>query len=213
MRATPEDFPSQSWPEGPNRDALRTRLLEQRIVMLGGPLDSVEAGVLMSQLLLLTSRDDRSEIRLYVNSPGGEAQEFFGIYDTMQNLAAPVVTICMSQAKGTAALVLAAGRPGKRLAFRHSSILLRLPEPRVEGSVDVETQVQEARRQKGSLIAIVARHTGLSEENVDDLERGLLLDAEEAKAHGVVDAVIDPGHPYFVPFSPPPRPGGNGGSS
>jgi ATP-dependent Clp protease protease subunit len=212
MRIQSEHGPVTAGPEGADRDALRQRLLEQRIVLLGGPLDDTSSGDLIAEMLLLSSADPRSEIRLYINSAGGTAGAFLALYDTMNALAAPVVTVCMSQAKGTAALLLAAGRPGKRLSFRHATILMKLPDERLEGFDDIEAQVEEVRRRRRSLVDIAARHTGADNDQVGiELERGMLLTAEEAKQYGIVDAVIDPGHPYFVRFPVPPQPGGNGG--
>lgn len=201
-----------SWPQDEDAEALGQRLLEQRILLLGGPLDDEGTADLISQMLLLSSVDPRSEIRLYINSAGGSAGAFLSVYDTMQTLSAPVATICMSQAKGTATLLLAAGGDGKRLAFPHASILMKLPEERLEGFGDIEAQVEEARRQRRSLIDIAVRHTGAEQERVTtELERGVLLTAEEAKAYGIIDAVIDRGHPYFVRFPLLPQPGNNGG--
>lgn len=210
MSAGSEHGPLMSWPKGEDTDALRQRLLDQRILLLGGPLDDAAAGDLVSEMLLLSSADPRSEIRLYVNSAGGPAGAFLAVYDTMQ-MAAPVATICMSQAKGTAALLLAAGAVGKRLAFRHSLILMKLPEEHLEGFDNIEAQVGEARRRRRSLIDIAVRHTRADQEQVaTELERGVLLMAEEAKEHGIIDAVIGHGHPYFVRLPLPPHPGGNG---
>ena len=201
-----------SWPKDEDTDALGQRLLAQRILLLGGPLDGAATADLISGMLLLSSADPRSEIRLYINSPGGDAAGFLAVYDTMQTLSAPVATICMSQAKSTAALLLAAGGDRKRLAFPHASVLMKLPDERLEGFGDIEAQVEEARQQRRSLIDIAVRHTGAEQERVaTELERGVLLTAEEAKAYGIIDAVIDRGHPYFVRFPLPPQPGGNGG--
>jgi ATP-dependent Clp protease protease subunit len=203
--------PLMSWPIGEGSDALRQRLLEQRIVLLGGSLDDEPASELISQLLLLSSADPRTEIRLYINSSGGPTGAFLAIYDTMQSLGAPVATICMSQSKGTAALLLATGAVGKRLAFQNSLVLIKAPQERLEGLDNIEAQVEVARRRKQSLLEIAARHTGVDAERLAiDLDRGVLLRAEEAKQYGIIDAVIDPGHPYFVRFPLPPPPSGNG---
>ncbi|MGH2694877.1 MAG: ATP-dependent Clp protease proteolytic subunit, partial [Actinomycetota bacterium] len=127
-------------------------------------------------------------------------------------LSAPVATICMSQAKGTAALLLAAGAIGKRLAFENILILIKFPEEHLEGLDNIEAQVGEARRRKRSLVEIAVRHTGADQERiVAELERGVLLTPQEAKEHGIIDAVIDPGHPYFARFPLSPPPSGNGG--
>lgn len=201
-----------SWPKDEGSNALRQRLLEQRILLLGGSLDDEAASDLISEMLLLSSSDPRSEIRLYVNSAGGPAGAFLAVYDSMQTLSAPVATICMSQAKGTAALLLAAGAVEKRLAYENIVVLLKFPDERLEGLDNIEAQVREARRRKRSLIDIAVRHTGADEERiVAELERGVLLTAQEAKEYGIIDAVIDPGHPYFARFPLPPKPSGNGG--
>ena len=200
-----------SWPKGELNHALRQRLLEQRILLLGGSLDDEVASELISEMLLLSSADPRAEIRLYINSPGGSAGAFLAIYDSMQSLSAPVPTICMSQSKGTAALLLAAGAPGKRLAFKNALILVTFPEERLEGFDNIEAQLEGARRRKQAVMKVALRHTGVDEERLaTDLDRGLLLKAEEAKQYGIIDAVIDPGHPYFVRFPLPPLPGRNG---
>jgi ATP-dependent Clp protease, protease subunit len=213
MRLKSGEGPSMSWPPGEERGALRQRLLEQRILLLGGPLDDEAAADLISGLLLLSSADPRAEIRLYINSEGGPAAAFLGVYDTMQVLSAPVVTICMSQSKGTAAMLLGAGTVGRRLAFQNALILPKFPEERLEVGENIEAQLQEARRKKQSLREIVVRHTRMNEERVaSELDRGLLLTAEEATDHGIIDAVIEPGHPYFVRFPLGPPPGGNGGN-
>lgn len=212
MRGAPEHLPPTSSPGGAGADALRERLLQQRIVLIAGPLTAERAGDLIGELLLLSSQDPVVEIRLYVNSGGGDGGAFLGCYDAVQTLSAPVATICVSQAKGTAALLVAAGTPGKRLAFRHSSTVLGLPRPHLDEGIDVDAQLEHARSEKQLLIDIAARHTGRSTEDVAaDLERGLLLSAEEAKAYGLLDDVIDPSHPYFARFPLPRAPGGNGG--
>jgi ATP-dependent Clp protease protease subunit len=206
-----EHEPLMSWPKGDDSNALRQRLLEHRIVLLGGSLDDDAASELISELLLLSSADPRAEIRLYINSSGGFAGPFLAVYDTVQSLAAPVATICMSQAKGTAALLLAAGAVGKRLAFQNSLVLIKSPDEHLDGLDNIEAQVEEARRRKQSLIEIAVRHTDLNAERITgDLDRGVLLSAKEAKEYGIIDAVIDPGHPYFVRFPLPPPPSGNG---
>jgi ATP-dependent Clp protease protease subunit len=204
--------PLMSGPQGEAGDSLRQRLLDQRVLLLSGPLTDEVATELVGGMLLLGSADPGAEIRLYINSPGGSAGAFLTVYDTMGSLAAPVATVCMSQAKETAALLLAAGAPGKKLAFRNALVLIKFPEERLEGFDNVEAQVEEVRRRKRSLIEIGVRHTGAAEERLaTDLDRGELLTAEEAKDYGVIDAVIDPGHPYFVRFPLPPQPSGNGG--
>lgn len=206
-----EHEPLMSWPKGEDSNALRQRLLEQRIVLLGGSLDDDAASELISELLLLSSADPRAEIRLYINSSGGPAGAFLAVYDTVQSLAAPLATICMSQAKGTAALLLAAGAVGKRLASPNGLLLIKSPEERLDGLDNIEAQVEAARRRKQTLMEIAVRHTEVDAERITrDFDRGVLLSAEEAKEYGIIDAVIDPGHPYFVRFPLPPPPSGNG---
>lgn len=206
-----EHEPLMSWPKGEDSNALRQRLFEQRIVLLGGSLDDDAASELISELLLLSSADPRAEIRLYINSSGGPAGAFLAVYDTVQSLAAPLATICMSQAKGTAALLLAAGAVGKRLASPNGLLLIKSPEERLDGLDNIEAQVEAARRRKQTLMEIAVRHTEVDAERITrDFDRGVLLSAEEAKEYGIIDAVIDPGHPYFVRFPLPPPPSGNG---
>lgn len=206
-----EHEPLMSWPKGEDGNALRQRLLDQRIVLLGGSLDDDAASELISELLLLSSADPRAEIRVYINSSGGPAGAFLAVYDTVQSLGAPVATICMSQAKGTAALLVAAGAVGKRLAFQNSLLLIKSPDERLDGLDNIEAQAEAARRRKQSLMEIAVRHTAVDGERITtDLDRGVLLTAEEAKEYGIIDAVIDRGHPYFVRFPLPPAPSGNG---
>src|SRR4030088_213127 len=142
-----------------------SRLLKERIVFLGTPIDDTVANLIMAQLLHLESEDPDKDINLYVNSPGGEITGLFAIYDTMQYIKPDIMTICMGQAASAAAVLLAAGTPGKRLALPHARILLHQPWGSGAGqAADIEIQAKEILRMRDLLNQILARHTGQSVE-------------------------------------------------
>jgi ATP-dependent Clp protease protease subunit len=169
-----------------------SRLLQQRIIFLGTPVNDEIANVIMAQLLHLESEDPEKDIALYINSPGGSITALFAIYDTMEFIKPDVQTICMGQAASAAAVLLAAGTPGKRLALPHSRVLLHQPSGGAEGqSVDIEIQAREILRMRDLLNEILAEKTGQSVEQIDkDTDRDFILDAEGAKAYGIVDDII-----------------------
>ena len=169
-----------------------SRLLQQRIIFLGTPVNDEIANVVMAQLLHLESEDPDKDIALYINSPGGSITALFAIYDTMEYIKNDVQTICMGQAASAAAVLLAAGTPGKRFALPHSRILLHQPSGGAEGqSVDIEIQAKEILRMRDLLNEILAEKTGKTPEQVDaDTDRDFILDAEAAKAYGLVDEII-----------------------
>jgi ATP-dependent Clp protease protease subunit len=169
-----------------------SRLLSERIVFLGTPIDDAVGNLIMAQLLHLESEDPEKDISLYINSPGGDITSLFAIYDTMQYIKPDVSTIVMGQAASAAAVLLLAGTKGKRYALPYSRVLLHQPHGGAEGqAVDIEIQAKEILRYRRLLEEIVARHTGQSIEKVSaDTDRDYILTAEEAVAYGVVDEVI-----------------------
>ena len=170
-----------------------SRLLNERIVFLGTPLDDTVANLVMAQLLHLESEDPERDITLYINSPGGSVTSLLAVYDTMQYIKPDVVTICMGQAASAAAVLLAAGTKGKRFVLPHSRILIHQPSGGAEGqSVDIEIQAREILRMRRMLDEILATHTGQPVEKVSrDTDRDFIMTAEEAKAYGLIDDIIE----------------------
>ncbi len=169
-----------------------SRLLKERIVFLGTPIDDAVGNLIMAQLLHLESEDPEKDINLYINSPGGDITALFAIYDTMQYIKPDVSTIVMGQAASAAAVLLLAGTKGKRFALPHSRVLLHQPHGGAQGqAVDIEIQAKEILRYRKLLDELIAKHTGQSIEKVSkDTDRDYILTAEEAVAYGVVDEVI-----------------------
>ena len=169
-----------------------SRLLKDRIVFLGTPIDDQVANLIMAQLLHLESDDPDKDINLYINSPGGDITSLFAIYDTMQYIKPDVSTICMGQAASAAAVLVLAGTKGKRYALPHSRILLHQPHGGAQGqAVDIEIQAKEITRYRKLLEELIAEHTGQPLEKVSkDTDRDYILTADEAVAYGVVDEVI-----------------------
>ena len=169
-----------------------SRLLKERIVFLGTPIDDAVGNLIMAQLLHLESEDPDKDINLYVNSPGGDITSLFAIYDTMQYIKPDVSTICMGQAASAAAVLVLAGTKGKRYALPHSRILLHQPHGGAQGqAVDIEIQAKEITRYRKLLEELIAEHTGQTLEKVaKDTDRDYILTADEAVAYGVVDEVI-----------------------
>ena len=172
---------------------LYSRLLKENIVFLGTPIDDTVANLICAQLLHLESENPDRDISLYINSPGGDINSLFAIYDTMQYIKPDLTTICFGQAASAAAVLLAAGTKGKRLALPHSRILIHQPYAGAEGQVsDIELASREIQRLKTQLEEVLARHTGQSAEKVhDDTDRDFVMTAEEARDYGVIDEVID----------------------
>jgi len=169
-----------------------SRLLKERIVFLGTPIDDAVGNLIMAQLLHLESEDPDKDINLYINSPGGDITSLFAIYDTMQYIKPDVSTICMGQAASAAAVLVLAGTKGKRYALPHSRILLHQPHGGASGqAVDIEIQAKEITRYRKLLEELIAEHTGQTLEKVSkDTDRDYILTAEEAVEYGVVDEVI-----------------------
>ena len=170
-----------------------SRLLKERIIFLGTPIDDGVANVVMAQLLHLESEDPDRDISLYINSPGGSITALTAIYDTMQFVRPDISTTCMGQAASAAAVLLAAGTKGKRYALPNARILIHQPSGGGEGqSSDIEIQAREILRMRSMLDQILALHTGQTEEQVRrDTERDKILTAQEAKDYGLVDEVIN----------------------
>lgn len=172
---------------------LYSRLLKENIVFLGTPIDDTVANLICAQLLHLESENPDRDISLYINSPGGDINSLFAIYDTMQYIKPDLTTICFGQAASAAAVLLAAGTKGKRLALPHSRILIHQPYAGAEGQVsDIELASREIQRLKTQLEEVIARHTGQSAEKVhDDTDRDFVMTAAEARDYGIIDEVID----------------------
>jgi len=172
---------------------LYSRLLKENIVFLGTPIDDTVANLICAQLLHLESENPDRDISLYINSPGGDINSLFAIYDTMQYIKPDLTTICFGQAASAAAVLLAAGTKGKRLALPHSRILIHQPYAGAEGQVsDIELASREIQRLKTQLEEVLARHTGQSAEKVhDDTDRDFVMTADEARDYGIIDEVID----------------------
>jgi ATP-dependent Clp protease protease subunit len=168
------------------------KLFEERIIFLGVQIDDASANDVMAQLLCLEGADPDRDIIMYINSPGGSFTALTAIYDTMMFVRPDVQTYCMGQAASAAAVLLAAGTPGKRFALEHSRILIHQPSGEGQGQVtDLEIQANEILRMRKLLERVLARHTGQTEDKVRaDIERDTILTAPEAKEYGIVDEVI-----------------------
>jgi ATP-dependent Clp protease, protease subunit len=188
-----------------------SRLLKDRIVVLGTEVDDTVANLVTAQLVHLDAEAPGKDINLYINSPGGSGTAMLGIYDTMQYVTSDVSTICVGQAASAAAVLLASGAPGKRFALRHARVLLHQPHGELGGqAADLEIHAREILRQRRLVEEILARHTGQPLERVArDTDRDFILTPEQAKAYGVVDDVLDR-RPTLGTFSPEETPSGNG---
>lgn len=171
-----------------------SRLLKDRIVFLGGPIDDDVANLVIAQLLFLESEDPDKDINLYVNSPGGVVQAGLAIYDTMQHVRPFVATICVGLAASVAAVVLAGGAKGKRFALPYSQILIHQPWGGAQGTTaDIDIQARQFIKLRGLVNEILARHTGQPIERLErDTDRDLWMDVQAAKEYGLIDEVIKP---------------------
>jgi len=169
-----------------------SRLLKDRIVFIGDPIHDVTANLAIAQMLFLLAEDPEKDISLYINSPGGSVTAGLAIYDTMQFLKCDVSTICIGQAASMAALILAAGTPGKRFALPNSRILLHQPMGGARGQAsEVDIQAKEILRIREVLNAILVKHTGKDAGIISrDTDRDFFMTAEEAKGYGIIDSVI-----------------------
>jgi ATP-dependent Clp protease, protease subunit len=169
------------------------KMFEDRIIFLGVQVDDASANDVMAQLLTLESADPDRDILMYINSPGGSFTAMTAIYDTMQYVRPDISTVCLGQAASAAAVLLAGGTPGKRMALPHSRIIIH--QPATEGGYgqgsDIEIQAREIMRMRDLLDQIIARHTGQSVERISkDTDRDFVLSAEQAKEYGIIDEVI-----------------------
>ena len=172
---------------------LYSRLLKENIIFIGTPIDDTIANLVCAQLLHLESENPDRDISLYINSPGGDINALFAIYDTMQYIKPDLTTICFGQAASAAAVLLAAGAPGKRLALPHSRVLIHQPYAGAQGQVsDIELASREIQRLKVQLEEILANHTGQDVEKIHaDTDRDFVMTAQEAMEYGIINDVID----------------------
>ncbi|PJA86586.1 MAG: ATP-dependent Clp protease proteolytic subunit [Candidatus Moranbacteria bacterium CG_4_9_14_3_um_filter_42_9] len=169
-----------------------SRLLKDRIIFLGGPIDDIAANSVIAQLLFLDSQNNKEDIKLYINSPGGQVTSALAIYDTMQYVKADVATICIGMAASGAALLLAAGAKNKRMVLPNSEVLIHQVMGGAQGqATDIDIHAKHILNVKNRLNEILAKHTGKTVEKVEkDAERDYFMSAEEAKAYGIVDKII-----------------------
>ena len=170
-----------------------SRLLRDRIIFIGAPIDDVFANLIIAQLLFLEAEDPQKDINLYVNTPGGMVTSGLAIYDTMQYVRPDVSTICLGQAASMGALLLAAGAKGKRFALPNSRILIHQPMGGFQGqATDVEIQAKEILRMRERLNGILSRHSGQAMDRIrQDTERDYYMSGEEGQEYGIVDQVIE----------------------
>jgi ATP-dependent Clp protease, protease subunit len=171
---------------------LYSRLLKDNIIFLGTPIDDTIANLVCAQLLHLESENPDKDISIYVNSPGGDITALFAIYDTMRFIKNDIATICFGQAASAAAVLLAAGTKGKRLALTHARVLLHQPYAQAGGqAADIELAAKEILRLRRLLEDILAEHTGQPTEKIHkDTDRDFVMSADEAKEYGIIDDVI-----------------------
>jgi ATP-dependent Clp protease protease subunit len=180
-----------------------SKLFEDRIIFLGVQIDDASADDVMAQLLVLESQDPDRDITLYINSPGGSQTALTAMYDTMQYIKPHIQTVCLGQAASAAAVLLAAGSPGKRLALPNARVMIH--QPRIEGGAraqasDIEIYAEEILRMRDWLEQTLAHHTGQTAEKVrEDIERDTFLSAEQAKEYGIVDQVLQSRKGEVVP--------------
>lgn len=172
-----------------------SRLLEERIVFLAGPVTDLNANLVIAQMLYLVSKDPKKDIKLYINSPGGSVTAGLAIYDTMQYIKCPVSTICIGLTASMAAIILAAGTKGKRFALPNAEILLHQVAGGAQGqATEIEITAKQIIKIKASINQILSKHTGQPIERVEkDTDRDFYLTAQEAKDYGLIDEVIDGG--------------------
>ncbi|MDP1760029.1 MAG: ATP-dependent Clp protease proteolytic subunit [Candidatus Woesebacteria bacterium] len=169
-----------------------SRLLEERIIFLAGPVTDMNANIVIAQMLYLASKDSKRDIKLYINSPGGSVTAGLAIYDTMQYLKCPVSTICIGLTASMAAVILAAGTKGKRFSLPNAEILLHQVAGGMQGqAADIEITAKQIMKMKEKLNQILSSHTGQPLNKVEkDTDRDFYLTAEEAKKYGLIDEVI-----------------------
>ena len=179
-------------PRGERGFDIFSRLLRERIIFLGVPIDDNVANVIVAQLLLLDSEDPEKDIMLYINTPGGSVTSGLAIYDTIQHVRSQVSTICLGQASSMGAFLLCSGAKGKRLSLPHSRILIHQPLGGAQGqATDIEIQAKEILRIKKQLNELMAKHTGQSVKQLEkDTDRDFIMTPEDAKEYGIIDQVI-----------------------
>jgi ATP-dependent Clp protease protease subunit len=170
-----------------------SRLLKDRIIFIGSPIDDVISNLVIAQLLFLEAEEPAQDIYLYINSPGGIVTSGLAVYDTMQYIKPDVSTICIGQAASMGALLLAAGTDGKRFALPHARIMLHQPAGGFQGQAsDIDIQAREILRVKETLDIILSKHTGKDVDTIKrDTDRDFFMTGEEAKSYGVIDEVIE----------------------
>lgn len=170
-----------------------SRLLEDRIIFLAGPITDTVANLVIAQILFLASKDPKKEIKIYINSPGGSVTAGLAIYDTMQYVDCPVSTVCVGLAGSMAAVLLAAGEKGKRFALPNSEILLHQVAGGATGeAIEIEITAKQIMKLKDRLNRILAKHTGQKLRKIEkDTDRDFYLSAHEAKEYGIIDEVIE----------------------
>lgn len=179
-------------PTGERGYDIYSRLLKDRVIFLGEPIDDAVANTLIAQLLFLDAENSKEDIKLYINSPGGSVTSAMALYDTMQHVKANVSTICIGQAASAAAVLLACGAKGKRFSLPNARVLIHQVMGGAEGQQkDVEIQAQEMKRIKNQINKILASHTGQPVAKIEkDTDRDYFMTSEEAKKYGIIDKII-----------------------
>ncbi len=170
-----------------------SRLLKDRIVFIGGPIDDYVANLIIAQILFLQMENKNQDINLYINSPGGSVTAGLAIYDTMQFVQCDVATYCIGQASSMGAVLLAAGTKGKRSCLPHARVMIHQPWGGVQGTaMDIKIQAEEIIKLKQKINLILAKHTGQSVEKIEkDTDRDYFMSADEAKKYGLIDEVLE----------------------
>jgi ATP-dependent Clp protease, protease subunit len=179
-------------PMGERAYDIYSRLLKERIIFLGEPIDDATVNTIIAQLLFLDAENSNEDIKIYINSPGGSVTSAMALYDSMQHVKADVSTICLGQAASAAAVLLAAGTKGKRYALPNARIMIHQVMGGVEGQQkDVEIQAKEMLRIKNQINEIMAKHTGQSLKKIEqDTDRDFFMTPDEAKKYGIIDKII-----------------------
>jgi len=179
-------------PMGERAYDIYSRLLKERIIFLGEPIDDAVANTLIAQLLFLDAENSKEDVKIYINSPGGSVTSALAMYDTIQHIKADVATICIGQAASAAAVLMAAGAKGKRYALPNARIMIHQVMGGVEGQQkDVEIQAREMMRIKDQINTILAKHTGQTIKKIEqDTDRDYFMTSDEAKKYGIIDKII-----------------------
>jgi ATP-dependent Clp protease, protease subunit len=179
---------------GERSSSLFGRLLRENIIFLGFPITDDVANVVCAELIHLESENPDKDINIYINSPGGDINAMFAIYDTMSYIRPDINTICLGQAASAAAVLLASGTPGKRLALPHSRVIIHQPYSGAQGQAsDVELAAKEIMRLKSALEDVLSHHTGQPIEKIQtDTDRDFVMTAEQAKDYGIIDEILSP---------------------